>query len=130
MTQDQPFIPVSCGRCGQLILPRGGRAPRYCAVCGAYLDDRSAPVRHQFRSAERVWPGAIAALVLGLLALVPACGAPLGLAAIVLGLMARRHIERSGGELGGYGLAGAGLLLGVIGMILQTIVCAGIGSRH
>jgi hypothetical protein len=69
--------------------------------------------------------GAIAAVVLGLgsligLILPPLLGA--GIAAIVLGWIARRRIVRSGGELKGKWIAIAGTALGVLGSLLSLVI--------
>lgn len=61
---------------------------------------------------------AIAALVCGII-WVWGLGS---IAAIVLGLIAFRQIDRSGGRQGGRGLATAGLVLGVVGVIGALVV--------
>lgn len=71
---------------------------------------------------------AIASLVCGIVlysGLLPA-----GLAAIILGHMARRQIRRTGDV--GHGLAGAGLILGYVGLVLAILVTviAALGSAH
>lgn len=60
--------------------------------------------------------GATAALVLGILSIVlcPLCGP----VAWGLGRKAEQEIDRSGGHLGGRGLATAGKILGIIGTLL------------
>ena len=62
---------------------------------------------------------AIAALVLGVMSLV-GCWALTGIPAIILGLMSRRDIARSGGTLGGDGLALGGLITGILSTILSV----------
>ena len=66
--------------------------------------------------------GATAALVLGILSLVlcPLCGP----VAWGLGRKAEQEIDRSGGHLGGRGLATAGKILGIIGTVLIVVVIA------
>jgi hypothetical protein len=65
---------------------------------------------------------AIASLVLSL---VYACG--LGsLAAVVLGHLARGEIRRSGGRIGGTGLATAGLVLGYLGLAVTLVIGTGL----
>jgi hypothetical protein len=65
---------------------------------------------------------AIASLVLSL---VYACG--LGsLAAVVLGHLARGEIRRSGGRIGGTGLATAGLVLGYLGLAITLVIGTGL----
>jgi hypothetical protein len=61
---------------------------------------------------------AIASLVLSL---VYACGIG-SIAAIVLGHLARGEIKRSGGRVGGKGLATAGLVIGYIGLALTLVI--------
>jgi len=51
-------------------------------------------------------------------------GLILGIAAIATGVRAKRQIEESGGQLGGQGLATAGITLGIIGAALWTLICA------
>jgi hypothetical protein len=63
----------------------------------------------------RTSPMAFAGLVLGLLWL---CGAG-SLAAIVVSVLALRQIDRARGALSGKGLAVAGLMLGIVGVILS-----------
>lgn len=66
---------------------------------------------------------AVASLVLGITCffLVPIIGA---LLAIVFGAVARSSIKRSKGDLGGRGMATAGLTLGIIGLVLPLIIAA------
>ncbi|MDB5172120.1 MAG: hypothetical protein JWN51_893 [Phycisphaerales bacterium] len=69
---------------------------------------------------------AIASLILGIVAIFPACclsrfGVPLivGIAAVVLGVMARGQVTR--GEAGGGGMATAGIVCGAIGAVLGLV---------
>ena len=62
---------------------------------------------------------ATTALVLGILSLV-VC-APLGIPAYIIGRRAEREVRESGGRLSGEGLAKAGWILGLIGMILMAL---------
>lgn len=64
---------------------------------------------------------AIASLVLGIVSLV-VFGIILGPIAIVLGVQAKKRIAASGGQLGGAGMATAGMILGVLGIIGAIIV--------
>lgn len=78
-------------------------------------------------ASERTDGTAIAALILGVLAIPGALfsgifGVIPGTAAIVLGLIARRRIKLSGGTLGGIGLATAGWILGICGVVIGVIV--------
>ncbi len=69
-------------------------------------------------------PGeAVAALVLGIAGLALGCfGIPIlcSILAIVFGIKARNMIDAGGGLLGGRGMATAGLVMGIIGMGLNT----------
>ena len=56
---------------------------------------------------------AVASLVLGILSLL-GCGALLAIPAVILGVLARRDAERSGGRIGGAGLALGGIVTGVL----------------
>ncbi|HEY8039640.1 MAG TPA: DUF4190 domain-containing protein [Polyangiaceae bacterium] len=70
---------------------------------------------------------AVVALVLGILSLVGTfcwLGLPLGLPAIVFGVLASRDIRRSDGMAGGRGMAIAGIVLGSVG---TTIFMAWVG---
>lgn len=49
------------------------------------------------------------------------CGIILGVVAIVLSLQAKKEIEASGGQQSGAGMAQAGLILGIIGVVLSVI---------
>ena len=60
---------------------------------------------------------AIASLVLGILSLVGCFGALAGIPAIILGFMSKRDISRSGGALGGDGLALGGIITGILSTI-------------
>jgi hypothetical protein len=67
---------------------------------------------------------AAASLALGVMSVVGAvCGVglSLGLPAIILGALAHRDIRRSGGVVGGAGLATAGIFLGAMGSILFVV---------
>jgi hypothetical protein len=68
---------------------------------------------------------AVAAMVIGIVSLVLACGYGIGLlgspAALVMGRISMKRIDRSGGQLGGRGMAQAGFILGIIGSILLVL---------
>jgi uncharacterized protein DUF4190 len=69
---------------------------------------------------------AIAALVVGLIAPFGALfyglpGIILGTVALFLGLGARRRIKRSGGALGGGGMALAGWIVGLVGIVMGLL---------
>ena len=62
---------------------------------------------------------AIASLVTGILGIFPCCTIGiLGILGIVFGILARRNIEASGGTQKGLGLAKAGLICGIVGLVL------------
>ncbi len=50
------------------------------------------------------------------------CGIILGIVGIVLGRSAIAEIDASGGTIGGRGLAQAGIIVGVIALVLSVIV--------
>ena len=58
-------------------------------------------------------------LVLGIIGLV--CCGLLAPVALFIGNSSRRRIQASGGALGGYGLATAGFVLGIIGTVLLAL---------
>ena len=65
---------------------------------------------------------AIGALVAGVAALVLMCcclGIPAGIAAVVMGFIARGQIQKSGGVQGGMGLAIGGMVTGGIAVVLS-----------
>ena len=62
---------------------------------------------------------ATVSLVLGIISVV--CCAILGPVALFIGISSRRRIEASGGALGGYGMATAGFVLGIVGSIFLAI---------
>ena len=71
---------------------------------------------------------AIISLVTGILA-IPCCGCVVfSLAAIVLGYLGRKEIAESGGTKKGDGLAKAGLILGVVTLVLAVVYWILIGT--
>jgi predicted acyltransferase len=62
---------------------------------------------------------AVAALVCGIVGIF--CFIP-AIVAIVLGATAGRRIDQSNGQLMGKGMATAGLVLGIVGVVLAAIV--------
>jgi hypothetical protein len=79
---------------------------------------------------------AMLALILGILSV--ACCAILGPVAFFIGNASKSRIQSSGGTLGGYGLAQAGWILGIIGTIFLALeilwviiaVIGGIANSH
>jgi hypothetical protein len=69
-------------------------------------------------------PLAIASLVCGILA-VPGCfcfcGSPLGLAAVITGIIGMQQIRRDPQAFKGHGMALAGIICGGIGMALHLV---------
>ena len=65
-------------------------------------------------------PLAMWAMISGILSLV-CCGCIAGLPAIVMGHMSLGKIAKSGGVLGGKGMAMAGLILGYLSLVLTII---------
>ena len=107
-------------------MPRGGVSPRYCAVCGHLLAVPPDECRYARKPPGHAPPAATAALILGLCSFVPLCGLPLGVLAIALGATAKDRIKKSGGQLGGNGMATAGIVLGIITSVLWTLFCLGL----
>jgi hypothetical protein len=120
---NRPYAPGArtCGRCGRTTTPRAGRPPRYCATCGQALDVGSGQVRHRFGPPARVPGSAVAALALGFCAFIPFIGLPLGFFAIALRGSANQQIRRSGGQVGGGGIANLGVSLAVLGLVMQLM---------
>ena len=64
----------------------------------------------------------IIALVLGIIS-IPACGCfVFSVAAIVLGILGRNEVKKSGGAKKGGGMATAGLVIGVVTLVIAVIV--------
>lgn len=72
---------------------------------------------------------AIASLVTGILSIFPCCSIGiLGVLGIVFGILARKNIEASNGTEKGLGLARAGLICGVVGLVLTVIYWILVGA--
>ena len=63
---------------------------------------------------------ALFSLILGIVSLI-CCGFVAGVPAAILGNMAKKEIEASGGAQSGAGMAQAGFILGIIGTALSAI---------
>lgn len=67
----------------------------------------------------------VAAMIIGIISLVGMCGYGLGLlgapAALIMGRISMKRIDRSEGRIGGRGMALAGFILGIIGTVLLVI---------
>jgi hypothetical protein len=97
----------TCTQCAE----RVQGAALVCRFCGHRFDGKPAPVAPGETSTSGV---AVAAFICALL--------DLWIAAIPLGIHARRQIDQSGGRKTGRGFATAGIILGVVGMIASVIV--------
>jgi hypothetical protein len=93
-----------------------------CTECAVSLDNKSyckaciaVGIKPQTGSTNGL---SIASMVLGILSIPAAfcygCGIPLGIAALVMGLIARKQIKESGGNQPGDGMAIAGIVMGTI----------------
>ncbi len=70
-------------------------------------------------------PGsAVAALLLGIVAVFPFCPWIFAIPALICGYSARRKIDAAGGALGGRGLAMAGIILGWVALVFWTLIFA------
>src|SRR5258708_7170785 len=75
---------------------------------------------------EQSAPTAVWSLILGILSFV-CCGLFTAIPAIICGHMGRSAIQKSGGTLGGMGMATAGLVLGYVALALNLILIPAIG---
>ena len=99
-----------CPHCGEPIADAAVK----CRHCLEYLPGHGPPTPAQHSNSTL----AVASLVCGIISIVFCCMAVVaGPAAIVLGVMARREIERSNGKLAGDGMALAGIITGSIGTL-------------
>jgi hypothetical protein len=68
-------------------------------------------------------PGqAYAAMILGIIGLFPLCPVILSVIALILGFTAKNEIDRSNGQLGGSGIAMAGIVTGAIGTAFYLLI--------
>lgn len=67
----------------------------------------------------------VAAMVIGIVSLVMMCAYGIGLlgspAALIMGRISMKRIDRSEGRIGGRGMAQAGFILGIVGTILLVL---------
>jgi hypothetical protein len=63
----------------------------------------------------------VASLVLGIIGLIPVCGIPAAVLAIVLGSIGYMQVSKNEGDGGGKGLAVAGIVCGSIGCIITVM---------
>jgi hypothetical protein len=67
-------------------------------------------------------PGqAYAAMILGIIGLFPICPVVLSIVGLILGITAKNEIDRSGGQLGGRGIAMVGIILSAVGIALYVL---------
>ena len=60
-------------------------------------------------------------MILGIVGLFPICPVVLSIVGLILGIMAKNEIDRSGGQLGGRGIAMAGIVLSAVGIALYVL---------
>ncbi len=65
---------------------------------------------------------AVISLVCGILSLVCCGGFPLAIVAIILGNISKKKIRESNGTIGGAGMAQAGFVLGIIGLVVSVVL--------
>jgi hypothetical protein len=63
---------------------------------------------------------ALWSMIAGIVSLL-CCGIIVGVVAIVLSMQAKKEIEASGGSQSGAGMAQAGLITGIIGVVLSVV---------
>jgi len=89
--------------------PYGGQPPTYPPAPGGYYGPPPSGSNQ-----KALW-----AMILGIVGLL--CCSPLAIAAIVLGVIAKREIAESGGTQSGRGQAQAGFVLGIIGCVVMVL---------
>ena len=89
--------------------PYGGQPPTYPPAPGGYYGPPPSGSNQ-----KALW-----AMILGIVGLL--CCSPLAIAAIVLGVIAKREIDESGGTQSGRGQAQAGFILGIIGCVVLVL---------
>jgi hypothetical protein len=112
---------ATCTQCGSELTA----GARFCAACGQAVPEESDRPVQAFPGGTVVHSPptdgqAVAALVLGILGLVM-CPVICSIIAIILGKISQRKIEESGGTLGGLGMAKAGWILGIIGVVVGIL---------
>jgi len=105
---------VRCSQCQTII--RVPEKERITVEEGAEVQAAPAPLLAEVKTD----PYAIWSLIFGLL--IPCCTALTGVPALVLGITSKKRISESKGTLKGDGMATAGIILGIIGIILFVTV--------
>lgn len=90
-----------------------------CAYCGAQMDQPERPVVPPQRVSVPMSGMAVASLILALLGIITCITAPIGL---ILGIVALNQIGKSRGQLGGGGLAIAGIIVSSVMVLLAFVV--------
>lgn len=134
MADVHPSKATVCGRCGQRVAARGGRAPVHCSVCGQRLTPLSPNVEHRFEPAPNVEhrfrgkpvPGWFEgfAVVFGALGLVPGCGLIFSVLALILAAAAGGRKSDSGRHVGMSAAGQLAMILGILGLVIQFSTCA------
>lgn len=124
MSSSELTAGVCCPRCHQYTTHRQGTPPRYCATCGHALPVSAGTVEHRFKPSAP--PAAVAALVLGIVALIVPLCAPAGIVAIALGASVRGREDIQRGERAGGALATWGIALGLVATAIWLFVCLGV----
>ncbi len=143
------MVHVKCPRCSTVVEKVGDATP-VCPTCGYGAPSQAAPVQ-AVSSPNDPWSGmsapaqpqttgskpptsglAITALVLGLVGIcvsfipvIGLIGIPVALAAIITGGIGLSQIGKNPG-LGGKGMAVAGLILGIISLLLAILITVGL----
>jgi hypothetical protein len=113
-----------CERCKRVIPPRGNITPRFCPYCGERLGGPPVEAVPAAFVRPRGTPGtAFASLVFGLISCIPGPGFVAGIIAIALGASVVGRMSRMRSERSGAGLAKAGIVLGVLGIVLHLGMC-------
>ena len=111
-----PPGPNACPHCGQQV----AAATVKCPHCHQFMMGYEPPKAEGGTTSVL----AIASLICGIvsLALVPCCGVGglLAIPAIIAGALAKRECDRSNGRISGQGLAIAGLVIGILSLLLSA----------
>lgn len=102
--------------------PGGGYGGGYGDGYGGYPGGGYGGYAQPQTSKKAIW-----ALVTGILGF---CCGPSAIVAIVLGVMGKRDIAASNGSLKGAGMAQAGLVLGIIALVLSLIYYLLLATGH